>query len=208
LSGVALLIGGLLFSIGNLLHPTEHSAAAHESATWSAAHITFMVGMLGILLGLPALYARQAHRIGLLGLVGYTAFFIGIAWTLSGSWFEAFGIPHLDEASIHAVEHGSGVPYNVVGGMLFILGQVAFGYALFRTRAYPRVPSLAMVVAGVALLPASGMTGPTGGVILIACTAVLGFALAYLGRHLMIAATAVEMTDDVRASAAPSQSMA
>jgi len=186
LSGFALIAGGLLFAIGNLLHPTEHSPSAHESATWTVAHLTFMLGMLGILLGLPALYARQSERIGMLGLIGYTAFFVGVGWTLGGSWFEAFAIPDLDEVSIHAVEHGTGVPYNVAGGMLFILGQIAFGYALFRTRTYPRPASLAIVVSGAVLLPASGVTGPVGGVFLIACTAVLGFALAYLGRCLLI----------------------
>ena len=53
LGGLALVIGGLLFTIGNLLHPTEHSAKAHEAATWTAADVIFMAGMIGILLGLP-----------------------------------------------------------------------------------------------------------------------------------------------------------
>lgn len=207
LGGAALLVGGVLFSIGNLLHPTEHSAEAHEAATWTAAHVTFMIGMLGILLGLPALYVRVAQRTGLLGLIGYTAFFLGVAWTLGGSWFEAFGIPALDEAAIHDVEHGPGVPYNIVGALLFVLGQIAFGVALYRARVQPRAAALAMVASGLALLPASGFTGPVAGAFLIACTAILGISLAAFGRVLLAPEqTPSELGDAV--VQAPSQSIA
>ena len=37
---LSLIAGGVLFAIGNLLHPLQHNDAAYESATWEAAHLT------------------------------------------------------------------------------------------------------------------------------------------------------------------------
>lgn len=203
LSGLALVIGGVLFAIGNLLHPLEHSEDAHHAATWVMAHVTFMVGMIGLLLGLPMLYARQAERAGWLGLIGFIAFFAGIATTLGGSWFEAFAVPHLDEATIDAIETGDAVRFNLPGGMLFMLGQVLFGIATYRARHYSRAAALVIVASGVLLLPASAMTGEVGGAMLIGGTAALGFALAYLGWTLLGLRAGQAATDDRPAIAQP-----
>ena len=191
LSGAALLLGGVLFAIGNLLHPTTHSPSAHEATTWQAAHVTFMVGMIGILLGLPGLYGHLANRLGWLGLVGYGAFFAGMAATLGGSWFEAFGVTSLDEASIHAVEHGSGVAFNVIGGLLFVGGQILLGIVFYRSRAVARLAAVVMVGAGIVLLvPVGGAESETAGILTIASTAALGLALAYMGAGVVRDATA------------------
>jgi hypothetical protein len=190
LSGLALLLGGLLFAIGNLLHPTTHSPSAHEAATWQAAHVTFIVGMIGILLGLPGLYAHRAHKLGILGLVGYVAFFAGVAATLGSSWFEAFGVTALDEPAIHAVEHGSGVVFNVIGGLLFVGGQILLGVAFYRSRAVTRLAALIMVGAGIVLfVPVGGAESASAGVLTIASTAALGLALAVLGGEVVRDAT-------------------
>ncbi len=189
LSGVALLVGGLLFAIGNLLHPIDPSPSkAHASATWMAAHVTFMVGMLGILLGLPTLYTRQAERAGLLGLLGFIAFFLGIASNLTRVWFEAYAVPMLDETAIEAVETGPGVPFMVAGGLLFLAGQIAFGIATYRARVYPPAAALVLIGSGVVLPLALGMTGTVMGLLISAAAAVLGVTLAVLGGVLLISA--------------------
>ncbi len=185
LSGLALLVGGALFAVGNLLHPIDHSPASHASATWTAAHVTFMIGMLGILLGLPALYARQADRAGVLGLLGFVAFFLGIAATVAGSWFEAYAVPVLSEAAIEAVETGPGVPFMMAGGLLFLVGQIVFGIATYRARVYPPPAALALIGLAVVLLPALGMTGTVVGLLTIGATAGLGVTLAVLGGALL-----------------------
>jgi hypothetical protein len=41
-------VGGFLFSLGNLLHPLQHSDAAYHAMTWGAAHlVVFAVAALG-----------------------------------------------------------------------------------------------------------------------------------------------------------------
>jgi hypothetical protein len=182
LSGVALLIGGILFAIGNLLHPTTHSPSAHGAATWQAAHVTFMVGMIGILLGLPGLYGHLAHKLGRLGLAGYVAFFAGMAATLGSSWFEAFGVTSLDEPSIHAVEHGSGVAFNILFGLLFVGGQMVLGFVFYRSRVVARLAALALVGSAIVLLvPVGGAESESAGILTIASTAALGIAFACIG---------------------------
>ena len=201
LSGAVLVLGGILFAIGNLLHPTTHSPAAYASPLWTEAHVTFMVGMIGILLGLPALYATSAERTGWLGLIGFIAFFAGVAYTLGGSWFEAFGVPELDDAAIHTVEHGVAVPFNIVGALLFLSGQIAFGIALYRARVAPRVACGLMILTGIALLPASGLSGEAAGMTIIATTAILGLSLALLGAALYKSAAGAPALDEAVAPA-------
>ncbi|WP_241831486.1 hypothetical protein [Parafrankia soli] len=55
---VLLGAGGVLFALGNLLHPLEHNEAAEQAATWSAAHLLFGIGGVLIAAGLPLLAGR------------------------------------------------------------------------------------------------------------------------------------------------------
>ncbi|MET7774158.1 hypothetical protein [Nocardia sp. NPDC005366] len=48
----ALITGGVLFAVGNALHPLEHSEAAEQASTWVAAHLTFTVGAVLLAVGL------------------------------------------------------------------------------------------------------------------------------------------------------------
>ncbi|MGQ4619075.1 hypothetical protein [Nocardia sp. R7R-8] len=48
----ALIAGGVLFAVGNALHPLEHSEAAELASTWAAAHMTFTVGAVLLAAGL------------------------------------------------------------------------------------------------------------------------------------------------------------
>jgi hypothetical protein len=206
LSGVALVIGGLLFTIGNLMHPLDHSAESHQVARWTAAHATFMTGSFGMLLGLPALYVRQSARSGVLGLVAFTMFFIGTASILGGSWFEAFGVPVLDEAAIHEVEHGPGVPYNAVTGIMYLVGQVLFAVTMFRARKEGRPATLAFLAASIVLVPMMGFTGDIAGMLIIGATAVIGVALAWHGA--LMAAASKDRTSTHDSIAGPVRSIA
>ncbi|WP_280221412.1 hypothetical protein [Nocardia neocaledoniensis] len=58
---VTLAVGALLWAVGNLLHPLEHSEDAVHAPTWAAAHLTFAVGAVLMAVGLPAL-VRAVRR--------------------------------------------------------------------------------------------------------------------------------------------------
>ena len=57
---MALIAGGVLFAVGNALHPLRHDAAALEAPTWLASHLVFGVGSLLMAAGLGALTQRMA----------------------------------------------------------------------------------------------------------------------------------------------------
>ena len=59
---VSLFLGGIMFAVGNMLHPLEHKDAAYESATWEAAHLTIFFSLPLLVLGLPYLQRRLAAR--------------------------------------------------------------------------------------------------------------------------------------------------
>ena len=59
---ISLFLGGIMFAVGNMLHPLEHKDAAYESATWEAAHLTIFFSLPLLVLGLPYLQRRLAAR--------------------------------------------------------------------------------------------------------------------------------------------------
>src|SRR5258708_4952025 len=79
-SGVALLVGALLAIIGNVLSSVlfpGNDPHQYVSALWLPVMLLSFVGSLLLLIGLPAISARQATRAGWLGLIGFVLTFIG-----------------------------------------------------------------------------------------------------------------------------------
>src|SRR5258708_26423470 len=79
-SGVALLVGVLLAIIGNVLSSVlfpGNDPHQYVSALWLPVMLLSFVGSLLLLIGLPAISARQATRAGWLGLIGFVLTFIG-----------------------------------------------------------------------------------------------------------------------------------
>src|SRR5258708_22964425 len=79
-SGVALLVGALLAISGNVVSSVlfpGNDAHQYVSALWLPVMLLSFVGSLLLLIGLPAISARQATRAGWLGLIGFVLTFIG-----------------------------------------------------------------------------------------------------------------------------------
>jgi len=79
LSGLSLLLGGSLSIVYLFMHPESDGLAYYGDPTTALSHLVGFVSVLLILLGLPGLYARQAERAGILGLVGTLLVFFGLA---------------------------------------------------------------------------------------------------------------------------------
>lgn len=79
LSGLSLLLGGLLHLIYLFTHPQSSGLAYYADPATAISHLVGFASVLLILLGLPGLYARQAGRVGTLGLVGTLLVFFGLA---------------------------------------------------------------------------------------------------------------------------------
>src|SRR5262245_65658148 len=111
LAGVLVGGGGVLFALGNALHPLEHDHEALSAPTWEAAHLIFALGGLLIAAGLPLLIAvgdtvRRSWLVTTAGVV----LALGFAALAPGAWFEAFVSP-LGEVA-EQVDAGSGGAFN------------------------------------------------------------------------------------------------
>src|SRR4051812_3619064 len=60
---ISLFLGGVVFAIGNLLHPLEHNDAAFTSPTWQAAHLTIFFSIPLLVLGLTYLHRQLTTRV-------------------------------------------------------------------------------------------------------------------------------------------------
>jgi hypothetical protein len=90
-SGVASMLGGLLFAIGIGLDPLRHGEAVNASPY--SVHVLASVGLMLILFGLVRLYVRQADQLGTSGLYGFMLAFFGNILTFGGLVGEGFVWP-------------------------------------------------------------------------------------------------------------------
>ncbi len=139
LSGLALLVGGLVFAIAQAITvfvpgPLGPSGPPPVWDLWISA-----VGGLILLIGLPALYTVQSKQAGMVGLLGSISIFV------------AFLLLSVVLAIITAIELVTSVqppstgqpqpPLSLliilpIGMVLLIAGSILFGIATLRTRAF------------------------------------------------------------------------
>jgi len=182
--GRLLVAGGVLFAVGNALHPLEHNDKAYQAATWEAAHLTILASIPLLVLGLPAVHRMLRGRVGdrwaLLPVVSLVVGLIGLA---PGTVIETFVAPFVGNAAMEHLESGGMGVVDGVFGVAFLGGTLALGWALRRSGLRPRWAGPALMVIGGVLLISMGMTGPIGGVVIITATIAYGSALAVLGRR-------------------------
>jgi hypothetical protein len=170
-------VGGALFAVGNLLHPLEHGDAAESSATWEAAHLLFAAGAVLVCAGLPAITSVMGA--GRLARVGAALTWLAMLLIPVGAYFEVYVAPELTEAAAEHIESQSAA-FGIVQTLLFVAGPVLLGIAAFRTRTWPTVVCVGLVLGPVLLLLLPGLPGVEG-VWIIAGTSILGAALAGAG---------------------------
>jgi hypothetical protein len=173
--------GGTLFAVGNLLHPLEHNEAAHEAATWEAAHLTFAFGGLLLAAGLPLLVAAGGLvRSSRLAVTGGVVLAVAFAALAPGAWFEAFVAP-LPGGVADRLADGAGGTVNAVAGFAWIAATLAFGAGLARrgTRRPVRLAGVALLAVVVVLVAGPGIPVAEG-LWIIPATVVDGLALVAL----------------------------
>ncbi|SHN44025.1 hypothetical protein SAMN05443668_11022 [Cryptosporangium aurantiacum] len=173
---LAVVAGGVLFALGNALHPWEHNEAALTYPTWVLSHLTFAAGALLIAAGSGALAQRLAPS--RVALVGLGLLWLGMVLMPVGAYAEAYVAPAVDQDVFAGIEESAAI-LNVVYALPVLLGPLLIAFGTLRHRLLPVWVSLALqgTLIGAVLGPAL----PKEGYGIIPGTVVFGFAIAAAG---------------------------
>ena len=128
-----------------------------------------------LLVGLVALYVRQAEMFGFLGMTGFLIALLGTTLAAGALWSQVFVVPRIAEAAPSIADEAGG---SVLAGFLlsfliFGVGWFLFGVATLRAGMFPWWVVIVLIVgAGISILPL-----PSRALILQIAVAYLGFAL-------------------------------
>jgi hypothetical protein len=177
----SLLVGGVLFAVGNMLHPLQHTDAAYESSTWEAAHLTIFFSLPMLILGLPYLHRQLTARVdGRLATIAISASIAGLVGIAPGTIVETFVAPMIGHEAMTELESGGFGAVNAVLGAAYLCGSLSLGWIVRKAGLLPRWAGPALIVSTVALVAMMGSTSAAAGVVIIAATSVYGLTLSAL----------------------------
>ncbi len=144
---VSLFLGGIMFAVGNMLHPLEHKDAAYESATWEAAHLTIFFSLPLLVLGLPYLQRRlAAHTDSRLAAFAVAASMAGLIGIGPGTIIETFVAPMIGHHAMTELESGGMGLVNAILGVAYLGGTIALGWVVRRCKLRPRGAGTSLIV--------------------------------------------------------------
>lgn len=143
-SGGALLLGAALSIIAKLLISLAGQSgtmAQLQHPAWIPALVLGIVGAVPLLLGLPAVYARQAGRLGAFGLIAFVMVFVGFITPVGGDasslWIAELASRTETRSLVEArVRPGALMPILMSGLLMLFLGTVTFGISVIRARVF------------------------------------------------------------------------
>jgi len=150
-SGLSAMVAGIIFVVIQPIHPPDVLASVNTSAFIIITAFKTAMCVFG-LLGLTGLYARQVEESGWLGLAGYLLLTVFYAVQMCFAFVEPLILPLLvTEAptfveSVLGMASGAGGPMNLgalavvyqLVSVLYLLGLLLFGIAMFRARILSR----------------------------------------------------------------------
>ena len=208
-SGLAVVAAGVLMVVATVLHPTHEtpSSIVASEGRLVAAHVTYTLSWLLVLLGLPGLYAAQRAQMGRLGVAGFLAACAGtylIAVT-GNFWFLAPVLAKKSPAVLDALnQYPPVVVINGLAAVAFMIGYLMFGIAMTRTApSWPRLSGILVAVGAPAHLLGFGLAqlvSPAWWPIAIVGSVSLGAGLAWPGHRLWRTPTASDQSPSRRRS--------
>jgi len=140
LSGLSLVVGGVVTTAGWLLFALL--APAHQQTNdkqWLLLNGLIIAGGIFMVLGLPGFYVHQAEEAGILGLIGFVVFFIGIL------------VPYV---AVHSIETATApnIPrrmrlWVLVGAPSLFFGMIIMGFTTWLAGIYPRAAGILLLLA-------------------------------------------------------------
>ncbi len=189
-AGLSAMVAGIIFAGIQPIHPPDVLASVTTSAFIIITSLKTVMCLFG-LFGIAGLYARHVEKTGWLGLAGYLLLTIFYAVQMCFAFAEPLILPLLVTespnfvASALGMASGAGGPMNLgafavvyqIVSVLYLLGLLLFGIAIFRARILSRWAAVLLAVSGplaiiMSLLPHQ---------IARLAAMPMGFALAWLG---------------------------
>jgi hypothetical protein len=153
--GVAAVSSAVLALLSFVLYLVVVGGDRISEAATSAAFFlpsgAQLLAMALLLIGLVALFVRQAEAFGALGLAGFVFALLGTTLAAGAAWSQVFVVPRLAEVAPAVADQGAG---SVLAGFLlsflvFGVGWLVFGVATLRTRVFPRWAVIVLMVGAV-----------------------------------------------------------
>ncbi len=152
LGGVAAIASAALallsFVLYLLIVGGDRISEAATSAAFFLPSGAQLLALALLLIGLVALFARQAEAFGTLGHTGFVFALLGTTLAAGAAWSQVFVVPRLSEVAPTVADQGAG---SVLAGfllsfLLFGVGWILFGVATLRTRLFPRWAVILLIV--------------------------------------------------------------
>lgn len=155
-AGLSAVVAGIIFTAIEPTHPSINTSTFVIITSFKTS-----ISIFG-LLGITGLYARQVEETGWLGLAGYLLLTTYYAVQMCISFIEPTILPLLTTVAPMFVESalqlsgGSGEPTNLGGlttvyalaSILYVLGSLFLGIAMFRARILPRGAAALFAISG------------------------------------------------------------
>jgi hypothetical protein len=193
-SGACWMGAGALLVLGTL-HPdifaTTLAEVSHQNL-WVPIHVAALVAVVLTLFGLTGLYGPRSEQLGRLGAAGFACAVIGLVMTACVAYAEAFLLPVIARRDPEVFDWDGPVttswPVVVTTGMalLWLVGLVLLGVALWRSGVVPARAGLTLAVAALAFSVFGGLLIP---VLAPLSTLALAVGYAWVGVALSTGAT-------------------
>jgi hypothetical protein len=186
LSGISLIIGGLLATAGFLSFARfDPNRLLSGEGFWLPFNFLIIGGGFFMALGLPGFYASQAQKAGVVGLVGYVIFFAGIVFAyLAVHSIETMTMPNVPKNMMIIVSFAA--PSLLIGGLLTAV-------TIWRAGVYSPWLAVALIGAGFLGLLGQFMQLP-GGISRDIVTALFTITMALIGTDMVIKAGSIAQT--------------
>lgn len=160
-AGLSAVVAGTIFAVIQPIHPADVISSVTTSAFITITSFKTVMCLFGIF-GIAGLYARQVKETGWLGLAGYLLLTIFYAVQMCYAFAEPTILPLLVPVAPTFVESVMGMASGAGGTMnlgafaviykiipvLYLLGLLLFGIAIFRARILSRWAAVLLAASG------------------------------------------------------------
>ena len=189
-TGIAAIIAGSIYLVIQLLHPSD-TLASVTTPMWVFVHALSMVMDLAAIIALTGIYSLHAHRVRMLGFIGYVLFSLFFGLSIAFHFTEAFLFPALSTsapkfiAGVQGLVTGTASEVDLgvipilytIAGLSYLLGGFILGLSLFRAKILPRSAGLLLAIGALVTLLGAIIPHPLDRVMAIP----VGLALVWVG---------------------------